>query len=246
MRGGGVLQTLEIDITRKFHQRSGGAPLEVVRNLRLSLAAGEITCLIGPSGCGKTTTLRILLGLDRDFEGRVEPDPNRLKIGMVFQEPRLLPWRTVEENVRLALPAARRGEDIEPLLTELGLSDWRGRHPAELSLGMARRVALARALVVDPEVLVMDEPFVSLDERAAAELRTCVFAAVARKRMTVVMVTHNVREALELGDRLILLTPRPATLMAEVQLTLPRETRSEAWIERQRSRLASLYPSVLA
>lgn len=246
MRGGGVLQPLEIDILRKTFVRADGSRLEAVRGLKIAVPAGEVTCLIGPSGCGKTTILRIITGLDRDFGGRVEPAADALSIGMVFQEPRLLPWRTVEQNVRLALPKARRNTDIGTILAELGLSEWAKRHPGELSLGMARRVSLARALAIDPDLLVLDEPFVSLDERAAMELRGYVFAAVSRKRMTVLMVTHNLREALELADRLILLTPRPASLLAEIPLALPRASRGERWIEQERRKLTETYPAVLA
>lgn len=246
MRGGGVLQPLEIDIQRKIFARPGSGGLEVIRDLKIAVPAEEVTCLIGPSGCGKTTILRMLTGLDRDFQGHIDPAPDALNIGMVFQEPRLLPWRTVEQNVRLALPKTRRNADIAAILAELGLSEWAERHPGELSLGMARRVSLARALAIDPDLLVLDEPFVSLDERAAMELRGYVFAAVARKRMTVLMVTHNLREALELADRLILLTPRPARLLAEIPLALPRASRSEGWIEQERRELAGAYPAVLA
>jgi ABC-type nitrate/sulfonate/bicarbonate transport system ATPase subunit len=243
MRDDGAQRPLEVEIDRKVYESPSGEALEAVRNLSFRIAPHEIVCLIGPSGCGKTTTLRILLGLDRDFEGRVRPDPDELALGMVFQEPRLLPWRTVEENIRLVLRPARRARPLDALLADVGLDRWRGRYPWELSLGMARRVALARALAIEPEVLILDEPFTSLDERAAAELRELVFATVIGKRMTALMVTHDVREALAIADRLILLTPRPATVLADVPIAAPRAARDQEWIEGQRRALAERFPS---
>src|SRR4051794_31410854 len=175
----GAQQALEIDVTRKVYRRADGATLEAVRDLRLSAGPREFVCLIGPSGCGKTTTLRILLGLDRDFEGHVRPDFTKFLVGVVFQEPRLLPWRTVEQNVRLAMRQYASTGSLDSLFAELGLESWRHRYPGELSLGMARCAALARALAIEPDLLVLDEPFVSLDERGAAELRAVVSRVVA-------------------------------------------------------------------
>jgi ABC-type nitrate/sulfonate/bicarbonate transport system ATPase subunit len=199
-------------------------------------------CLIGPSGTGKTTVLRILVGLDRDFEGRISPEPGSIQTGMVFQEPRLLPWLSVEANVRLALPRAKRRRPLDDLFADLGLAEWRGRYPGELSGGMARRVALARALAIEPTLLVFDEPFVSLDALAATELRKAVFDIVTMRRLTVLMVTHNIDEALMLADRLILLTARPASLLAEVRLHEHRAARSAQWLDGMRADLASRYP----
>ncbi|MBK3422368.1 ATP-binding cassette domain-containing protein, partial [Methylobacterium ajmalii] len=133
---------LTLTVRRKVYRPAGAAPVEAVRDLAVSVRRAETLCLIGPSGAGKTTTLRILLGLDRDFEGDLATAPD-LRIGMVFQEPRLLPWRSVEENVRLSLPRAERGRSLDALFDELGLAEWRDRYPRALSLGMARRVALA-------------------------------------------------------------------------------------------------------
>ena len=140
----------------------------MLSELTLSLGSGEVGALVGPSGCGKTTLLRIIAGLDRDFEGTVQL-PEHGKLGMVFQEPRLLPWRTVEQNVRLAAPGAN-GE-LDALFATLGLAEHRGHYPGELSLGLARRVALARAFAVEPDLLLLDEPFVSLDAVLAVRLR---------------------------------------------------------------------------
>lgn len=242
MPAAGAPPLLEAHIATKRHRRPDRPEVEVVRGLDLSLARGEFVCLIGPSGCGKTTTLRILTGLDRRFEGWVRPDPRQLAIGIAFQEPRLLPWRTVEENIRLVLPRAERGRDLAPLLEELGLAAHGASYPHALSLGLARRVALARALVGRPQLLVLDEPFVSLDARAAAQMRQLVRRVAQTSGATVLMVTHDVREALALADRLVLLGERPARVLAEERLALPRDARTADWIEEQRAALAARFP----
>jgi ABC-type nitrate/sulfonate/bicarbonate transport system ATPase subunit len=241
MPGAGASFPIRLDIASKVYRRHLG-PVEAVRDLRFEINEGETVCLIGPSGTGKTTVLRILVGLDRDFEGRISPEPGSIQTGMVFQEPRLLPWLSVEANVRLALPRAKRRRPLDDLFADLGLAEWRGRYPGELSGGMARRVALARALAIEPTLLVFDEPFVSLDALAATELRKAVFDIVTMRRLTVLMVTHNIDEALMLADRLILLTARPASLLAEVRLHEHRAARSAQWLDGMRADLASRYP----
>ena len=133
---------------------------------------------------------------------------------------------------------------LDPLFAELDLEEWRHRYPGELSLGMARRAALARALAIEPDLLVLDEPFVSLDESGAAELRAIVSRLAARRRTTVILVTHNLREALGLADRLILLTARPASVLADIPLTTARERRTDAWVEEGRRDLARRFAIV--
>jgi sulfonate transport system ATP-binding protein len=245
MPGVGESAPFEIDIRRKEYRTSGEHTVEAVRNLRFSIGPHTFVSLIGPSGCGKTTTLRILLGLDTDFDGYVRPELSRFSVGVVFQEPRLLPWRTVEENVSLALRSYGTVGKLGPLFADLGLEAWRHRYPGELSLGMARRAALARALAIEPELLVLDEPFVSLDERGAADLRAILSCVATSRGTTVLLVTHNLREALELADRLILLSPRPASVLADIRLTTAREMRTDDWIEEGRRDLARRFAAAL-
>jgi sulfonate transport system ATP-binding protein len=237
---------VRVAIAAKRFESANGETVEAVRDLTFAVRPRETVCLIGPSGAGKTTTLRILLGLDRRFEGLVKPDPDALPAAMVFQEPRLLPWRTVEQNIRLALPRRARRQPLDDLIRSVGLLDWQSRYPGELSLGMARRVALARALALQPRLLVLDEPFTSLDDQAAAELRDVVFAAAAERAASVLLVTHNLGEALQVADRILFLSARPARVIGEVALTDAKSGRTRAWSEARRAELARLYPTAVA
>lgn len=219
---------LEIDIRRKTFRTASGETLEVLRDLHIEVEENEFACVIGPSGCGKTTTLRVLLGLDRDFEGSIRlPRAENPRVGVVFQEPLLLPWRTVEANVRLALPKALREKNLDQLFSLLGLSTMRSFFPGELSLGLARRAAIARALAIEPNLLVLDEPFVSLDEATANQLRHMLAAAWSERPMTTLMVTHNLQEAILLADRIILLSHRPSRVAGVFVIRIPREMRGE-------------------
>jgi ABC-type nitrate/sulfonate/bicarbonate transport system ATPase subunit len=221
----GDAAALDLRIDAKRYLSADGASVEVVRGLELRLEAGSFGVLIGPSGCGKTTILRIAAGLDPDFRGQLRT-PGAGRLGMVFQEPRLLPWRTVEENIRLALPADAADVDLAGLVEILGLGAHLVRYPGELSLGLARRVAIARAFAVRPDFLLLDEPFVSLDEAVATRLRSELLALTARTRVTTLFVTHDLEEAVELGDRLFFLSDRPARIIFEKVLP-PRGTRSK-------------------
>ena len=217
---------LSVDIAAKSFAAANSAPVAVLKDLSFKLPAGRFTCMIGPSGCGKTTTLGILLGLDSDYAGSIDAAFADSRIGAVFQEPRLLPWRTVEDNVRLALPDAMAGRDLSPLFDQVGLADFRNAFPAELSLGMARRAALARAFAIEPEILVLDEPFVSLDEATANRLRDRLTSLLAERLVTVLMVTHNIREAVRLADHLLILSDRPAHCVEAVDVDLAPTART--------------------
>jgi len=224
MSPAGVRGRLEALIGHKSFQAASGGRLHVLDRLALRLESGEVGALVGPSGCGKTTLLRIIAGLDQDYEGSVEL-PEHGRLGMVFQEPRLLPWRTLEQNVRLAAPEATDAS-LEALFCMLGLDAHRDHYPGELSLGQARRVALARAVAVEPDLLLLDEPFVSLDDALAARLREELAELVNSRPVTTLLVTHDVEEAIGLADRLFLLSASPARLLADVPDERPRAKRT--------------------
>jgi len=216
---------LELRIDAKVFLSADGTPVEVIRGLELRLDAGSFGALIGPSGCGKTTILKIAAGIDADFRGELRR-PGSGRLGMVFQEPRLLPWRTVEQNIRVALPARDAATDLTELVEILGLGAHLTRYPGELSLGLARRAAIARAFAVRPDFLLLDEPFVSLDEATADRLRDELVALTKRTSVTTLFVTHDVAEAIQLADRLFFLSDRPARIIAEKALPPPRGARS--------------------
>jgi ABC-type nitrate/sulfonate/bicarbonate transport system ATPase subunit len=219
---------LEVDIASKTFKSAAGEQHDVIAGVAFALDAGEVGVLVGPSGCGKSTMLRILAGLDHDFQGHVSR-PSGARIGFVFQEPRLLPWRSVEENVRLVAPLANEAK-LSALFEILELKAHRNHFPGELSLGLARRVALARAFAIEPEFLILDEPLASLDAALAARLRDEIAMLMDGRSMITLLVTHDVDDAVRLGDRLFLLSPRPARVLAELPIRTPRGERGDAEI----------------
>ena len=199
----------------------------MLRDLRFEVGENEFACVLGPSGCGKTTMLRILLGLDKDYHGSVQlPGNAHGRMGAVFQEPLLLPWRTVEQNVRLAMPEALRQANLDGLFSSLGLAKMRNFYPSELSLGLARRAAIARAVAIEPDILLLDEPFVSLDGSTAQQLRHLLLGVWSERPTTALMVTHNLEEALMLSDRIVVLSDRPTHVIGTFDIRLPRQYRN--------------------
>jgi NitT/TauT family transport system ATP-binding protein len=229
MQPAGVRAVLDVAIESKVFTSANGARTEVIADLAFQVGDGRFACLIGPSGCGKTTTLRAILGLDRDYRGTILLPAGADPVGVVFQEPRLLPWRTVEENVRLALPDSRT-HDLDGLFALLGLADLRSHYPAELSLGLARRVALARAFAVEPGLLVLDEPFASLDGATAERMRRLLVTVWEARPTTALMVTHDLAEAVALADDVIVLSDRPSRVLGIQPVTVARGDRSPAVI----------------
>ena len=186
----------------------------VLSDLRFSLNQDEIVALVGPSGCGKTTLLRIIGGLDTQFDGQIDwAGGVAPRIGTVFQEPRLLPWRTVRQNIALVRPPDPAAADA--LLALLGLAECAGLYPPALSLGMARRAAIARAFAVQPALLLLDEPFVSLDPAMAEQGRMVLATAWRTRRCAALLVTHDRAEAASLADRILLLSAGPARVVQE-------------------------------
>lgn len=210
---------LEVAISRKTLQTASGQTRDILRDVAFTLRQGEVCALLGPSGCGKTTLMRIVARLDTAFEGRLVL-PSRNKTGMVFQEPRLLPWRSVAQNLRL-VGTSSEGELTE-IVAALHLSKHLDHFPGELSLGLARRVAIARAFAVKPDLLLLDEPFVSLDAALAARLREELLTLVLTRKTTTLIVTHDVGEAIAIADRIIVLSPAPGRLIADLTIEAPR------------------------
>ncbi|MFN3649498.1 MAG: ABC transporter ATP-binding protein [Armatimonadota bacterium] len=197
-------------------------------DVSLSVARGEIVSLVGPSGCGKSTLLRLAGGLLQPTEGRLEVrgEAGAARTGFVFQDATLLPWRTVADNVRLPLEllrVPRREHDgrIRESLALVGLSDFALARPAQLSGGMRMRVSLVRALITHPELLLLDEPFGALDDITRTRLNEELLGLWDRQRWTGIFVTHNVYEAVFLSHRVLVMTPRPGRIVAEIPVELP-------------------------
>ena len=229
---------LEVDISGKSYNSANGKRHEVISAVAFTLEQGEVGVVVGPSGCGKSTMLRILAGLDADYQGHVSR-PTGARLAMVFQEPRLLPWRSVEDNVRLAAPDITR-ERLAAIFGVLELDSHRTHFPGELSLGLARRVALARAFAIEPDFLILDEPLASLDDALAARLRDEIATLVANRSMITLLVTHSMDDAARLGDRIFLLSARPARLLHSIAIEVPRAERSDAAIADIKANLVKL------
>ncbi|MBS0532498.1 MAG: ABC transporter ATP-binding protein [Proteobacteria bacterium] len=222
--------------------------VHALAGVSFTVAPGEIVAIVGGSGCGKSTMLRAISGLDTASRGRVMLDgvavtaPHE-RIGIVFQEPRLLPWLTVAGNIGFGLehlPKAERDTRVAKALERVGLAEKAGVWPRELSGGQAQRVAIARALVPRPEVLLLDEPFSALDAFTRADLQEHLLDLWADSRPTLILVTHDVEEAVVLADRIFVMQPRPGRLFEEIVTGLPRPR------DRQSSRFDNAKKQVLA
>ncbi|MFO7476885.1 MAG: ABC transporter ATP-binding protein [Methyloceanibacter sp.] len=242
IRPAGVTSRFEIRIEEKVHVGADGTGLLAIRDLALDVEPESMTVLMGPSGCGKTTMLRIVAGLDDRFTGSIGTHPNT-RIGLMFQEPRLLPWRTVKQNIMLVAAPDFTEADLDRLAHAVGIADMLPRYPQELSLGLARRVALARAFATKPDLLLLDEPFVSLDERTADRLRKLLLEVWQVRPTTAILVTHNAREAILLADQLVLLAPRPTHVTAVETIAIPQAERDHKAIEAIHTDLLRRYPA---
>ncbi|MFM2069862.1 MAG: hypothetical protein RLZZ623_125 [Actinomycetota bacterium] len=225
----GQRSVVTINDVSKVYGR-GGAAVLALDGVSLSVERGEFVCIVGASGCGKSTLLSLVAGLDSPTGGSVDVNG---RTALMFQEAALLPWRTAAANVELALklngvPRAERRSRALDLLQLVRLSDFADKRPHELSGGMRQRVALARALAQDADVLLMDEPFGALDAITRDVLHDEIERVAAERGLTVLFVTHNVREAARLGDRIVLLSSRPGRVVEEFEVPVERPRRIES------------------
>ncbi|HEY5217559.1 MAG TPA: ABC transporter ATP-binding protein [Pseudolabrys sp.] len=237
---------LELDRVGKTYPNG----VHALDGVSFAVGPGEIVAIVGGSGCGKSTLLRAINGLDTPSQGRVLLDGEPVtkpheKIGMIFQEPRLLPWLTVAGNVGFGLedrPRIERNARVADALTRVGITDKASMWPRELSGGQAQRVAIARALVPRPEVLLLDEPFSALDAFTRIDLQDHLLDLWTDLRPTLILVTHDVDEAIVLADRIMVMRPRPGRIFEEIEAELPRprDRQSAAFDHVKRRVLAAL------
>jgi NitT/TauT family transport system ATP-binding protein len=232
---------LRVEHLHKEFPRRGQTPLKVLGDLDVQVAEGSLLSILGPSGCGKSTMLNIINGLDDATSGSVTlagtqistTTRSNLKIGMIFQQPRLLPWRTVHHNGALPLLAAGMDKEaindrVRKYLDLVGLGDFHDYYPLQLSGGMQQRVSLARGLAIEPDLLLADEPFSALDEFSARRLRQEFVRIWAETGKTILFVTHNIREAVFLSTRLLVITARPARTYLDLTLDTPHPRNPES------------------
>ena len=224
--------TLE-NISKRFASRPGSTTqLQVLDNIQLDIAPGEFISIVGASGCGKSTLLRLILGLDEEYDGRIlingKPIAGTgLERGIVFQDHRLFPWLNVEQNVAVGLKnsvlsSAEKRDTVREHIELVGLQDFIDAYPHQISGGMAQRVAIARGLVNRPSVLLLDEPLGALDALTRARLQGELQNIWAKEKITMILVTHDVDEAVFLGDRVVVMQPNPGRIRRILEVDLPR------------------------
>jgi NitT/TauT family transport system ATP-binding protein len=220
---------LKVRVDRKTFPASGSRPAQpVLKNISVDIEPRSFVVITGPSGCGKSTLLNIIAGLDHDYEGQVSLGGPDTRMGYIFQSPRLLPWRTVYENIALVLPDGDpRHARIDDMLRQVGLDGFGSQYPERLSLGMQRRAALARGFITEPDVLLMDEPFVSLDDPTAQGLRELLIGLWNRRPTTVIFITHDRAEAVMLGTRILRMSGANATISQDETVRLSPAERTD-------------------
>jgi NitT/TauT family transport system ATP-binding protein len=219
-------------ITKVFHDTSRGRDVAALDDINLAIASNDFVCLLGPSGCGKSTLLNIIAGFEKPSRGRVTVDGKVVEApgadrGVVFQQPTLMPWLSVWENIAFHLKLKgmakkERRERAQEFIDLVGLKGFETHYPSELSGGMNQRVGIARALIMNPRVILMDEPFAALDAQTKSEMQEELVGIWQRHRGTIVFVTHSVDEALVLGNKIVVMTRRPGRIRDLVAFDLPR------------------------
>jgi NitT/TauT family transport system ATP-binding protein len=218
------------DLSLSFPGKKGGSPIEVLRSINLEAKRGEFVCIVGPSGCGKTTLLNIVTGFLKQSQGEVlvqgapvaGPDPRRV---FVFQDNGVFPWLTVEQNIGFGLarrPRKEQREIVHRYVQMVGLTGFEKAYPRELSGGMRQRVEIARALAPNPEIIYMDEPFGALDFITRLKMRADLTRIWQEEKKTILFVTHDIEESVQLADRVVVLSSRPGTIRKQIQIDLPR------------------------
>ena len=226
MKGFFVPERLQITGVSKTFGKHGAAT-QALQPIWLDIAPGEFVVIVGPSGCGKSTLLRLIAGLEPPTQGTISLGARTVdsvdpRCAIVFQEPRLFPWKRVDANVAVGARRMTGKADPHVLLNKVGLTGFEHCYPNQLSGGMAQRVALARALIGGPEVILLDEPFAALDALTRLRMQDLVNDVCGSIGSTVVMVTHDIDEALHLADRIIVMSPRPGTIVDEIRVETPR------------------------
>ncbi|MEH6628926.1 MAG: ABC transporter ATP-binding protein [Motiliproteus sp.] len=224
---------INLDITinsKAYDAGQSGVLSNVLSTIDIQVEAGQFVAIVGPSGAGKSTLLNMVAGLEASEPGGIKyngiplADQPPCKVGYIFQQPRLMPWLTLVENLRLVVPEATDSA-IDALLEEVGLDGKGALHPRQLSGGMQRRVGIARAFANTPELLLLDEPFISLDAPNARRLRALLENLWFQSKATVIFVTHDLSEAIQLADRIIFLSSSPGTVIQDINIDLPRPRR---------------------
>ena len=228
---------VSIQALHKHYPQTATTQLKVLEQIDLEIQAGEFISIVGSSGCGKSTLLRLLVGLEADYQGKIQVDGQAiygtsLKRGIVFQDHRLFPWLNVQENIRVALhqsQLSRQQEDqlIAEHLDLVRLSKFKDAYPAQLSGGMQQRVAIARSLVNRPEILLLDEPFGALDALTRHQLQDEIQRIWQQEKITMIMVTHDVEEAVYLADRVVVMQPHPGRIKRIVDIQVPHPRQRE-------------------
>src|SRR3989338_7413916 len=230
---GGKIEVKNLSVKYSGHNPSAG-DFHALKNLGFTTKPGEFVCILGPSGCGKTTTLLAIAGLLEPTEGKVLVDDTQVlapskEVQMILQQPHLFPWKTVAETIGFSLNVngmdkTKSGLIIDKYLKLIGLDEFKDFYPHQLSIGMQQRVSIARALVAEPKILLMDEPFRAVDYQKRMELHDFLLSAIKSTGKTIVFVTHDIDEAILLADRILIMTPAPGTIKKEIKIDFQERT----------------------